>query len=190
MLFNTIKKRIFLFFVILLLGVFTTFSSPQNGNANYYLGVLAKGYPPSLVVNEFRFADAQVVNVKDNMVLFAVNEKTKLTTFIKNLPFLKEVYIEATDIGGDASLRKHPLVREFLSFLQKDRVRKSKGKDLTNPETVHAPSKPGNPAKESGMAPDKRARKTAAKGNMDLIDNLIREKAKKIRAAKSAGKKK
>jgi len=190
MLSNLSSKRLFLLFIILLLGVFSTFSYPQNENANYYLGVLAKGYPPSLVVNEFRFANARVVNIRDNVVLFAINEKTKLTTFFKNLPFLKEVYAEAADIRGDASLKKNPLVREFLFLLQKDRVQKSKGKGLTNRETAQAPPKPGNPADERGMAPDKQSKKIAVKGNMALIDKLIREKAKKIRAAKSAEKKK
>ena len=64
---SSIKKKVPLFFLILLLGVVPTFSEKEN--SNYYLGVLAKGYPPSLVANEFKFANARVVNIKDNMVL-------------------------------------------------------------------------------------------------------------------------
>jgi hypothetical protein len=97
---------------------------PEKENSNYYLGVLENGYPPSLVVSEFRFANAQVVSIKDNMVLFGINEKTKLTTFLKNLPFLKEVYVDAKDVKANNSLRKNPMTREFLNLLQRDRLKK------------------------------------------------------------------
>lgn len=121
---NLSTKGFFLCLLILLLGVFTMYPYPEKENSNYYLGVLENGYPPSLVVSEFRFANAQVVSIKDNMVLFGINEKTKLTTFLKNLPFLKEVYVDAKDVKANNSLRKNPMTREFLNLLQRDRLKK------------------------------------------------------------------
>jgi len=57
---NLSTKGFFLCLLILLLGVFTMYSYPEleleKNNSNYYLGVLENGYPPSLVVSEFRFA--------------------------------------------------------------------------------------------------------------------------------------
>jgi len=80
-------------FLILLLGVFTicsySYPSLEKENSNFYLGVLENGYPPSLVVSEFRFANAQLVSIKDNMVLFGINEKTKLTNFPEKPPIFK-----------------------------------------------------------------------------------------------------
>jgi hypothetical protein len=164
-------------------------------NSNYYLGVLAKGYPNSLVVSEFKYANARVVSMKGNMVLFGINENTKLTTFLKNLPFLEQVYVDAqdiTDIKGDTSLKKNPLVREFLFLKQKHKNPKmtpslSKGSPLEGITTAKGIVK-GSPTTE--MALEKGSKKPAAKGNMALIDNLIREKAKKIRATKNKEKQK
>ena len=183
---SSIKKKVPLFFLILLLGVVPTFSEKEN--SNYYLGVLARGYPPSLVANEFRFANARVVNIKDNMVLFGINEKTKLTTFLKNLPFLAEVYADAADIKGDDSLKKNPLVREFLFLLQRNKT-----PDITPPppggkgDNARTADKAGSAA-EPGLTPGKQGKQPVSKGNMALIDQLIREKAKKIRAKKGAEK--
>jgi hypothetical protein len=82
-----------------------------------------------MVVNEFRFANAQVVRLEDNIVLFGINEKTKLTTFMRNLLFLKEVSVDAKDIKGTTSLKKNSLAREFLNLLH--------GKRLKNRIPVH-----------------------------------------------------
>lgn len=182
-------------FVIVFLGVSTLYSDSAEDNANYYLGVLAKGYPNSLVVSEFKYANARVVSMKGNMVLFGINENTKLTTFFKNLPFLEQVYVDAQDIKdlkGDASLKKNPLVREFLFLKQKHKTPKmtpslSKGSPVEGMTTAKGKMK-GSP--DTGMSMEKGSNKPAAKGNMALIDQLIREKAKKIRAMKNQEKQK
>ena len=187
-------SRIIIFVVLILFvfpGLSPLYSDSAEDNANYYLGVLAKGYPNSLVVNEFKYASARVVNMKGNMVLFGINENTKLTTFLKNLPFLEQVYVDArdiTDFKGETSLKENPLVREFLFLKQKHKTPKmtpslSKGGPLEG----MAPAK-GKGNVKSEMSMEKGSKKPAAKGNMALIDQLIREKAKKIRAKKSVEK--
>jgi hypothetical protein len=193
---NLSTKVFPLLFSILLLGLFPIYSYPcpelelEKDNSNYYLGVLAKGYPPSMVVNEFRFANAQVVRLEGNMVLFGINEKTKLTTFLKNLPFLKEVYVDAADIKGITSLKKNSLAREFLNLLHGKRLKKphpgaseeigllKTGEEAGKMEISAGP----------GTAAKKQVKKPGPSGNMALIDKLIREKAKNIRASKSVKK--
>jgi hypothetical protein len=175
-----------MFFLIVFPAVSTLYSDSAEDNANYYLGVLAKGYPNSLVVSEFKYANARVVSMKGNMVLFGIDENTKLTTFLKNLPFLEQVYVDAQDIKGDTSLKKNPLVREFLFLKQKHKNPKmSKGSPVEGMTTAKGKVK-GSPTTE--MALDKGNKKPAAKGNMALIDQLIREKAKKIRAKQGVKK--
>jgi hypothetical protein len=173
-------------FLIVFPGLSTLYSDSAEDNSNYYLGVLAKGYPNSLVVSEFKYANARVVSMKGKMVLFGINENTKLTTFLKNLPFLEQVYVDAQDIKGDTSLKKNPLVREFLFLKQKHKNPKmSKGSPLEGMTSAKGKVK-GSPG--TGMTLEKGSKKPAATGNMALIDNLIREKAKKIRAKKEQEK--
>jgi hypothetical protein len=182
-----------MFFLVVFSGFSTLYSDSPEDNSNYYLGVLAKGYPNSLVVSEFKYANARVVNMKGNMVLFGINENTKLTTFLKNLPFLEQVYVDArdiTDLKGETSLKENPLVREFLFLKQSHKTPKmtpslSKGGPLEGMAPAKGKGK-GNVKGE--MALEKGSKKTAAKGNMALIDQLIREKAKKIRAMKNQEK--
>jgi hypothetical protein len=183
----------FTLFLIVFLGASILYSDTTEDNANYYLGVLAKGYPNSLVVSEFKYASARVVNMKGNVVLFGINENTKLTTFFKNLPFLEQVYVDVQDITvikGDNSLKENPLVREFLFLKQQHKNPKmtaslSKGSPLEGMTPAKGKMK-GSP--DTGMALEKGSKKPAAKGNMALIDQLIREKAKKIRAVKNKEK--
>jgi hypothetical protein len=183
----------FTLFLIVFVGVSTLYPDAVEDNSNYYLGVLAKGYPNSLVVSEFKYANARVVSMKDNMVLFGIDENTKLTTFLKNLPFLEQVYVDArdiTDIKGDTSSKENPLVREFLFLKQKHKNPKmtpslSKGSPVEGITSGKGKMK-GSP--DTGMALEKGSNKPAAKGNMALIDQLIREKAKKIRAKKGEEK--
>ena len=184
-----------IFLVIVSAGISALYSDSAEDNINYYLGVLAKGYPNSLVVSEFKYADARIVSMKDNMVLFGINENTKLTTFLKNLPFLEQVYVDARDImeiKGDTSLKDNPLVREFLFLKQKNKTPKmtpslSKGGPV---EGITAGKGKVKGSPDTEMALEKGSKKSAAKGNMALIDNLIREKAKKIRAVKNKEKQK
>jgi hypothetical protein len=138
------------------------------------------------VVSEFKYANARVVSMKGNMVLFGINENTKLTTFLKNLPFLEQVYVDAQDIKGDTSLKKNPLVREFLFLKQKHKnPRMSKGSPVEGMKTAKGKMKGSSTAE---MSLEKGSKKPAAKGNMALIDQLIREKAKKIRAKQGVEK--
>ena len=182
-----------IFLVIVSAGISALYSDSAEDNINYYLGVLAKGYPNSLVVSEFKYADARIVSMKDNMVLFGINENTKLTTFLKNLPFLEQVYVDARDImeiKGDTSLKDNPLVREFLFLKQKNKTPKmtpslSKGGPV---EGITAGKGKVKGSPDTEMALGKGSKKSSAKGNMALIDQLIREKAKKIRAMKNKEK--
>jgi hypothetical protein len=179
--------------VIVFPGISALYSDTAEDNANYYLGVLAKGYPDSLVVSEFKYANARIVSMKNNMVLFGINENTKLTTFLKNLPFLEQVYVDARDImeiKGDTSLKDNPLVREFLFLKQKNKTPKmtpslSKGSPV---EGITAGKGKVKGSPDTAMALEKGSNKPADKGNMALIDQLIREKAKKIRAMKNKEK--
>ena len=183
----------FTLFLIVFVVVSTLYPESVEDNSNYYLGVLAKGYPDSLVVSEFKYANARVVSMKNNMVLFGINENTKLTTFLKNLPFLEQVYVDVQDITvikGDNSLEENPLVREFLFLKQKNKTPKmtpslSKGSPV---EGITAGKGKVKGSPDTEMALEKGSKKPAAKGNMALIDQLIREKAKKIRAMKNKEK--
>ncbi len=180
---------LFTLFLIVFPGLSTLYSDSAEDNANYYLGVLAKGYPNSLVVSEFKYANARVVSMKGNLVLFGINENTKLTTFLKNLPFLEQVYVDVQDIKdikGDTSLKENPLVREFLFLKQKHKTPKmSKGSPV---EGITAGKGKVKGSPDTGITLEKGSKKPAAKGNMALIDQLIREKAKKIRAKQGVEK--
>ena len=183
------RKNLYLYFLIFLLGVSTLAAAPGVKNSNYYLGVLAEGYPQSMVVSEFQYANAEVVNISDNLVLFGINENTKLTTFLKNLPFLKEVYVDAESLKGNISLNTNPLAREFLFLLQssktqpenpphlKDKDLQGAGSQAVNPKNLDdvtgATLKKGSLVKDTGPK--------SSQNNMAVIDKLIREKAEKTR---------
>jgi hypothetical protein len=96
------------------------------------------------------------------------------------------------DIKGDTSLKENPLVREFLFLKQKHKTPRmtaslSKGSPVEGMKPGKGKMK-GSP--DTGMSLEKGNNKPAAKGNMALIDQLIREKAKKIRAMKNKEKQK
>ncbi len=187
------SKNLYLFFLMVLVGVSTLFAAPGVKKSNYYLGVLAEGYPQSMVVSEFQYANAEVVNIGDNLVLFGINENTKLTTFLKNLPFLKEVYVDAESLKGNISLNTNPLAREFLFLLQSGKDQPGKPPHLKDLDSRDSPTLPGN-AKGSADAGDDTASnlkkgslgkntglKTTSQNNMAVIDKLIREKAEKTK---------
>ena len=189
-------KNLCLYFFILLLGTSTLYAVPGVRNSNYYLGVLANGYPHSMVISEFRYANAEVVNIRDNSVLFGINENTKLTTFLKNLPFLQEVYVDAESLKGNISLNANPLAREFLFLLQPGKSQPGnpphlKDLDLQDPGTAtvipQGSADDRGPALEKGVLTKKTGLKSS-QNNMALIDKLIREKAKKNRAKQGAEK--
>lgn len=139
----------------------------EHENINYYLGVLADGYPASMVIGEFTYAKARVINMADNMILFGITEKTTLTTFLKNLPFLAEVYIDSQDIKGNPLLLKNPLVQEFLALARRDKT-----ESLLNTELpAQTPPK---------ITTAKGAQNPTTPNNMLLIDQLIRQKAKEL----------
>ena len=158
------RKKSFLLCFVLLAGTFFMHPGSMEGGSNYYLGVLADGYSPSLVAGELRSAHARVVGIKDGVVLFAITPKTRLTTFLKNLPFLKEVYVDAEGLNRSRTLRRAPLARKFHTLLKNRRSR-----DKVPPRAI--------------------TRRRAPSGNTAVIDHLIREKAKRIRAKKNAVKK-
>ncbi len=185
---NLSTKGFFLCLLILLMGVFTMYSYPEKENSNYYLGILENGYPPSLVVSEFRFANAQVVSIKDNMVLFGINEKTKLTTFLKNLPFLREVYVDAEGIKGDSVLKKNPLDREFLLLLRRDRFKKPKKSLKKRPDLTSAGVKKSQEGSLYAVEAAPKEKKPILSGNMAVIDKKLREMARDTRLKKSGRK--
>ncbi|MCP4217396.1 MAG: hypothetical protein GY765_22325 [bacterium] len=134
----------------------------QKEKTNYYLGVLADGYPSRLVANEFRAANGQLLDIKEKVILFGINKKTKVTTFLQRLPFLKEIYVEAVDLGKDNPLKNNPLARRFLALKSKDKNKKNNTQSKS-------------PASMRGSASE------TPSGSMKAIDTLIRKKAKAIR---------
>jgi hypothetical protein len=179
-------KRGVVLSLIFLLGVLPLYSKQEN--SNYYLGVLAKGYPPGLVAGELRFANAQVVSIKDNMVLFGISEKTKLTTFLKNLPFLQEVYVEAEGIKGDGVLKKNPMAQEFLLLLRRDRFKKPKKSLKKRPDLTSAGVKKSQEGSLSAAEAAPKEKKPVLSGNMAVIDGKLREMVRDTRLKKSEGK--
>ena len=183
------RKNLCLYFLIFLLGVSTLAADPGVKNTNYYLGVLAEGYPHSMVISEFHYANAEVVNISDNLVLFGINENTKLTTFFKNLPFLKEVYVDAESLKGNISLNTNPLAREFLFLLQSGKTQPENPPHLKDTNLQDSPTPTVN-AKGSADAADFALKKSTitkntglktSQNNMAVIDKLIREKAEKTK---------
>ncbi len=182
-------KNLNLYFLILLLGVTTLLAAPGVKNCNYYLGVLAEGYPQSMVISEFQYANAEVVNIDNNLVLFGINQNTKLTTFFKNLPFLKEVYVDAESLKGNISLNTNPLAREFLFLLQSSKTQPENPPHLKDLKLQDSPTPMVN-SKGSDEAADFTLKKSAmtkntglktSQNNMAVIDKLIREKAEKTK---------
>ena len=194
-------KNLYQFLLIVLLGVSTLYAAPGVKNTNYYLGVLAEGYPHSMVISEFQYANAEVVNISDNLVLFGINGNTRLTTFLKNLPFLQDVYVDAESLKGNISLNTNPLAREFLFLLQSGKAQpenppRLKGMNLKDSPTSTVNVNPkgsvdsADATLEKGSVVKKTGLKTS-QNNMAVIDKLIREKAektKKNRANQGAGK--
>jgi hypothetical protein len=102
---------------------------------------------------------------------------------------LQEVYVDAAEISRNDSLKKDPLVREFISLSKQTRLKEGispQSKGDPPHKTVQDVKKKGS-SHEPAMAADKQT-KSAATGNMALIDQLIREKAKATRVKKSSGK--
>jgi hypothetical protein len=178
------RERLILLIFVFFVAAFTIY--PEQVKSNYYLGILSKGYPHNLIISEFKFANAQVVSIKDNILLFGINENTKLTTFFKKLPFLKEVYADAEGIRENQSLKRDPIIRKFLSLVKKNTIEES---DLNQP-TRSRYRKGGNTDDkldkhvEEKIVPETLEKRTSISGNMALIDKLIREKAKKGRSEK------
>jgi hypothetical protein len=183
------RKNLCLYFLIFLLGVSTLAAAPGVKNTNYYLGVLAEGYPHSMVISEFQYANAEVVNIDNNLVLFGINEKTKLTTFFKNLPFLKEVYADAESLKGNIPLDTNPLARDFIFLFQSGKTQPENPPHLKNLGLQDSPTPTVN-AKGPDDAADFTLKKSAitkntglktSQNNMAVIDKLIREKAEKTK---------
>jgi hypothetical protein len=181
-------KNLYLYFLIFLLGLSTLCAAPGVKNTNYYLGVLANGYPHSLVISEFQYANAEVVNINDNLVIFGINGNTKLTTFLKNLPFLQDVYVDAESLKGNISLNTNPLAREFLFLLQSGKTQPENPphlKDMSlqeSPSTVNAKGSSddsGSPLAKGSLG--KKPGQENSQNNMAVIDKLIREKAEKTK---------
>ena len=182
-------KNLCLYFLIFLLGVSTLCAAPGVKNTNYYLGVLANGYPHSLVISEFQYATAEVVNINDNLVIFGINGNTKLTTFLKNLPFLQDVYVDAESLKGNISLNTNPLAREFLFLLQSGNTQPENPPHLKGMNLRESPSSAvnakssfddsGSPLAKGSLA--KKPGQESSRNNMAVIDKLIREKAEKIK---------
>jgi hypothetical protein len=182
-------KNLTLYFLIFLLGVTTLFAAPGVKNSNYYLGVLANGYPHSLVISEFQYANAEVVNIENNLVLFGINGNTKLTTFLKNLPFLQDVYVDAESLKGNISLDTNPLAREFLFLLQSSKTQPEnpphlKGMNLQESTSSAVNAKgsfddSGSPPAKGSLG--KKPGQGNSQNNIAVIDKLIREKAEKIK---------
>jgi hypothetical protein len=182
-------KNLTLYFLIFLLGVTTLFAAPGVKNSNYYLGVLANGYPHSLVISEFQYANAEVVNINDNLVIFGINGNTKLTTFLKNLPFLQDVYVDVESLKGNISLNTNPLAREFLFLLQSNKTQPENPPHLKDMSLQESPSSTvntkgsvdysGSPLAKGSLG--KKPGQENSQNNMAVIDKLIREKAEKIK---------
>jgi hypothetical protein len=182
-------KNLTLYFLIFLLGVTTLFAAPGVKNSNYYLGVLANGYPHSLVISEFQYANAEVVNINDNLVIFGINGNTKLTTFLKNLPFLQDVYVDVESLKGNISLNTNPLAREFLFLLQSNKTQPENPPHLKDMSLQESPSSTvntkgsvddsGSPLAKGSLG--KKPGQENSQNNMAVIDKLIREKAEKTK---------
>jgi hypothetical protein len=172
--------------LIITLGVINLYS--QKVKTNYYLGILADGYPASLITNEFRSAKASLINMRDNLILFGITKKTKVTTFFKKLPFLKEVYVNEKVIKKNKSLARHPLVMEFLSLLKKQRKEQLlPAGEITSASAQHILKKGDNIDQkvDKSLEQTKVMQKNQpgqqgkiSSGNMELLDTLLRKKAR------------
>ncbi len=82
-----------------------------------YLGVLEKGYPARLVARELARARVKVHAIQDGMVLFSINDESRLTPFFnKHLPFLDGVYLDRQALLKDAKAAKTRIGCKFMAL--------------------------------------------------------------------------
>lgn len=173
---NLRNKGLAVIFLICVASTILMYSQEQDANF-YYLGVLRDGYPSSMVNSELRFAKAKVCGMTESIVLFGIDEKTQLTTFLKKLPFLAEIYVDAEEIDEKNLLKKNPLFQKFRLLNNKKNPIPGHSKDKENKKTTVMQQEVDKPSKAA-----------ASTGNMVLIDKLIREKAVALRKDKEFGK--
>lgn len=128
------KKSLILFMASVLCFGFAALARPQKtaDRGLTYLGVLAKGYPDSLVRSQLALAKVEVHAIREGMIIFSVNANSKTTPFFnEHLPFLEGVYLDSTAVLQDAKAARTRIAREFITFF-------SRHKDLdgiTSPST-------------------------------------------------------
>jgi len=158
------KKSICALTFLFVFGGLAFLSGADRESSIFYLGKVAEGYPDDMLGRELKMAGADIVSIKDGMIIFGINEGTRLTKFMKNLPFLKEVYVDKASVLKDIQLKSKPIAQRFLTL--PDRGAQARQKGIANSRLGERNIFPS----EQGFTQE-----------MVTLDRLIKDKA--VRAA-------
>jgi hypothetical protein len=149
---------IFCIFFVTFSGLWAGGKKQSKDPAFFYVGPMLKGYPVDLITHELGRARARVVTIDEEWMIFGINQKTKATKFLKNVPFMKYVHWEREGVLEDKSLKNKKIAQKFLEIC--DRV---------------------DPTKKGGSSSKKGHIFQGQEGiskDMLALDRLIRNKAK------------
>ena len=114
------KKSLVIFIGVVLFSGSVIFANPQTtGSPSFcYLGVLAKGYPESLLRSQLGMAQVSVYSIEEDMILFSIGQNTKITGFFnQSLPFLKGVYMDRQGVLKNSDVAKTKIAKKFMALL-------------------------------------------------------------------------
>ncbi len=131
-------KKLF-FFLMTSILMFNTLAATRQQAAESqglsYLGVLAKGYPDSLVRSQLALAHVDVRAIQDGMIIFSINENSKITRFFnKHLPFLEGVYLDRQAVLKNAKVAKTRIAQEFMALCSRKNGSVGGSRPLTEPD--------------------------------------------------------
>ena len=111
---------IFLIFFVTLCSLWAGGKKKSEDPAFFYLGPMIKGYPAGLITHELGRARARVVAIDKEWMIFGIDQKTKATKFLTNVPFMKYVHWEREGVLKDTSLKNNKIAQKFLELCNRD----------------------------------------------------------------------
>jgi hypothetical protein len=107
------------------LGILVSWGFAAKSDLSFcYLGVLADKYPVQLIRSELGRAGVNILDLKDGIILFETSGRTRITPFLKRLPFLKKVYTDGKAVLKDQrlkSLKDQRIPRKFAALSARNR---------------------------------------------------------------------
>ncbi len=101
-------------------GAVPAFGAAPPAQRTYcYLARMTQGYSESVAIQGLTRAGAEVVSVGGGWIVFATNATTRLTPFMKNPPFARNVIADPATVLADPNLKDSPAGRDFLGATAK-----------------------------------------------------------------------